>query len=280
MTRDHERVREEWQAVAGGWRRWEPLFQSFTWPLALRMTAVAHLGDGQRVLDVGCGIGDPTLQVAVLVGPHGRVLGIDLIEDMLATARERAAALGLGHVEFRAGDVTSMDLPPHAFDAVLGRWSLIYVADVAGVLRRLREVLVPGGRIAMAAWAPPAANPWITIPMEALAKVLPLPSQDPALPGLFHLSADGALASALTAAGFQDVRQERVQLSQFARDAAEFWGMLTDMAGPLAPTIAGLGADDRARVLRHVTDAVGRFRTGDVLRIPAQAQLAWGRIAS
>ena len=280
MTRDHERVREEWQAVAGGWRRWEPLFQSFTWPLALRMTAVAELGDGQRVLDVGCGIGDPTLQVAVLVGPHGRVLGIDLVEDMLATARERAAALGLGHVEFRPGDLTSVQLAPQSFDAVLGRWSLIYVADVPTVLQRLRQALVPGGRIAIAAWAPPEANPWITIPMAALAKVLPLPSHDPAVPGLFHLSADGALAAALGAAGFRDVHQERVQLSQFARDATEFWGMLTDMAGPLAPMIVGLDTADRSTVLHEVTEAIGRFRVGDVFRIPAQAQLAWGRVAS
>src|SRR5512132_4418129 len=106
MTREQDRVRAEWQAVAGGWRRWEPLFQSFTWPVALRMTAVAQIGDGQRVLDVGCGIGDPTLQVAVLVGPHGRVLGIDLVEEMLVTARERALALGLAHAEFQAADVS------------------------------------------------------------------------------------------------------------------------------------------------------------------------------
>jgi len=65
MAGEQDRVRAEWQAVAGGWRRWEPLFQSFTWPLALRMAAAAQIGDGQRVLDVGCGIGDPTLQVAV-----------------------------------------------------------------------------------------------------------------------------------------------------------------------------------------------------------------------
>jgi ubiquinone/menaquinone biosynthesis C-methylase UbiE len=280
MAREQDRVRAEWQAVAGGWRRWEPLFQSFTWPLALRMTSVAQIGDGQRVLDVGCGIGDPTLQVAVLVGPHGRVLGIDLIEDMLATGRERAAALGLGHVEFRAGDVSTIELAPHAFDAVLGRWSLIYVADVAAVLARLREALVPGGRIAVAAWAPAEANPWITIPMKALARILPVPAADPAAPGLFHLSPDGALVGALTTAGFRDVRQERVQLSQFAHDATEFWAMLTDMAGPLAPMIAGLDTDDRERVLREVTEGIGRFRTGDVFRIPAQAQLAWGRILS
>jgi ubiquinone/menaquinone biosynthesis C-methylase UbiE len=212
MAGEHDRVRAEWQAVAGGWRRWEPLFQSFTWPLALRMVAVAQIGDGQRVLDVGCGIGDPTLQVAVLVGPHGRVLGIDLVEDMLVTARERAAALGLAHVEFRAADVSTVELPPQSFDAVLGRWSLIYVVDVGAALARLRRALVPGGRIAVAAWAPPEANPWVTIPMSALAAVVPL-RRRPAAPGLFHLSADGTLGAALAAAGFGDVRQERVQLS-------------------------------------------------------------------
>jgi len=275
--REQDTVRAEWQAVAGGWRRWEPLFQSFTWPLALRMVSVAQIGGGERVLDVGCGIGDPTLQVAVLVGPHGRVVGVDLVEDMLVTARERAAALGLGHVEFRAGDVETMDLSPAAYDAVIGRWSLIYVRDVAAVLARLREALVPGGRIAVAAWAPPGANPWITIPMAALGRVLPIQPPDPTAPGLFHLCEDGALAAALSAAGFREARQERVQLSQFARDAAEFWAMLTDMAGPLAPMIAGLDADDRDRVLHEVTDEIGRFRTGDVFRIPAQAQLAWAR---
>src|SRR5437879_1923394 len=109
MVKEHDRIRDEWQAVARGWRRWEPLFQSFTWPVALRMAAVAQIGAGQRVLDVGCGIGDPTLQVAVLVGPHGRVLGIDLVEGMIATARERAAALGLGRVDFRTADVMKSD---------------------------------------------------------------------------------------------------------------------------------------------------------------------------
>jgi ubiquinone/menaquinone biosynthesis C-methylase UbiE len=276
MVQVNDKVRDEWQAVAGGWRRWEPLFQSFTWPLALRMATVAQLGEGKRVLDVGCGIGDPTLQVAVLVGPHGRVLGIDLVEDMLATARERAAALGLAHVEFRAGDVTSMELPRGVFDAVLGRWSVIYMADARGALARLRTVLVPGGRIAVTAWAPPDTNPWITIPMRALAAVRPLPPADPATPGIFHLSADGALAESLQAAGFRAVGQERVQLSQFARDPAEFWGMLTDMAGPLAPLLTQLSVTEREQVAQAVRDDIDHFRVGDVIRIPAQAQLAWG----
>jgi len=278
MGKGHDRIRDEWQAVARGWRRWEPLFQSFTWPVALRMTAVAQIGAGQRVLDVGCGIGDPTLQVAVLVGPHGRVLGIDLVEEMVATARERAAALGLGHAEFRAADVATLEVPPASFDAVLARWSLIYVDDVSGALARLRRTLQAGGRIAVTAWAPPEDNPWMAIPMEELARVLPLPPPDPAAPGLFYLSADGALADALRRAGFRNVAQERVQLSQFARDVTEFWAMLADMAGPLAPLVAGLAGPERQEVLRAVADRIGRFRSGDVFRIPAQAQLAWAEL--
>jgi ubiquinone/menaquinone biosynthesis C-methylase UbiE len=277
MADESERARAEWQAVAGGWRRWEPLFQSFLWPMALRMAAVSGVRPGNRVLDVGCGIGDPTLQVAVLVGPHGRVLGIDLSEAMLETARERAAALGLAHVEFRAADVTGAELGREVFDVVLARWSVIYVADVVGALRRLREALVPGGRIAVAAWAPPDANPWITIPMQALARVHPLAPTDPAASGPFQLSADGELARALLQAGFQAIDQERVVLSQFARGPEEYWTMLTDTAGPVAPLLAGLAEEDRARVAREVARAVDRFSSGDVLRIPAQAQLAWGR---
>ena len=130
----------------------------------------------------------------------------------------------------------------------------------------------------MTAWAPPEANPWIAIPMEELARVLPVSPPDSTTPGLFYLSADGALADALRAAGFRNVAQERVQLSQFAREATEFWAMLADMAGPLAPIVAGLAGPERRRVLDAVAERIERFRSGDVLRIPAQAQLAWGEL--
>jgi len=273
----HERVREEWQSVAQGWRRWEPMFESFSWPLALRMATVAEVGSGQRVLDVGCGIGDPTLQVAVLVGPHGRVLGIDIAEGMVAIARERAAALGLAHVEFRVDDITTAALPEAAFDVVLGRWSLIYLEDVPAVLERLRRALVPGGRIAVTAWAPPEANPWFLVPHEALARLGPVPPLDVSAPGLFHLSMDGALARALVAAGFQTVGQERVVLSQLVHDGAEFWRMMSDTGGPLGSRIDRLSPAAAGAVAADVAARLERYRAGEVLRIPAQAQLAWGR---
>jgi SAM-dependent methyltransferase len=196
---------------------------------------------------------------------------------MIATARERAAALGLGHVEFRVADVTTVELAADAYDAVLARWSLIYMHGVPGALARLRRALAPGGYVAVTAWAPPEVNPWLAIPMAAVGRVQSVPPADPQGPGPFHLSADGALARTLLRAGFQAVQQERVVLSQFAHTPEEFWGMMLDMAGPLAPLVADLSADARAQVAGEVAAGIGAYRAGDVYRIPAQAQLAWGR---
>src|SRR5262249_38570624 len=266
-----ERVRDEWQSVARGWRRWEPMFQSFSWPLALRMAAVGEIGSGHRVLDVGCGIGDPTLQVAVLVGPHGRVVGLDISEGMIAIARERAAALG--RAEVRVEDVTAAALPDAGFDVVLGRWSLIYLEDVARVLERLRAALVPGGRIAITAWAPPDANPWFTVPQEAMARVRPVPPLDPGKPGVFHLSTDGALAGGLGGGAFRPVGREGVVLRQPARAGAEFWRRRPAPGGPLAPFTQTPPPAEVGQVAADVAARLERYRAGEVLRIPAQAQL-------
>src|SRR5262249_8604227 len=81
---------------------------------------------------------------------------------------------------------------------------------------------------------------WFTLPHQALARVREVPPPDARVPGVFHLSSDGALARALVGAGFQTVGQERVVLSQLAHDGAEFWRLMADTAGPLAPLSEGL----------------------------------------
>jgi SAM-dependent methyltransferase len=265
-----------WAATGAHWRRWEPVMETIGWPLALRMAAVAEVGAATRVLDVGCGIGDPTLQVAVLTGPHGRVLGIDVDAATLATARARAEALGLTNVEFVAADVRTMALEPNAFDVVLGRWSLTFLPEAAEVMARLRDTLVPGGRIAVAGWAPPDANPWITVPADVLAEATGRPRVPVEVSDGFNLSADGELARALVSAGFQAVGQERVVLSYVARDVREFWEALTAV-GPLGPSAGDLDDATRERVLRELDRRLARHRSSGVLRVPAQAQLAWGR---
>lgn len=267
---------ETWASVAAPSRRWERIAQAVGWPLALRMAAVAEIGAGARVLDVGCGIGDPTLQAAVLTGPHGRVLGIDVDAEAVNTARDRAAALGLAHVEFAVADVRTHPVEAEAFDVVLSRWSIAFLDEAADVLATMQRALAAGGRIAIAGWAPSDANPWITVPADVVADVTGRPRISLEASDGFRAAADGALARLLVGAGFQAVGQERVLLSFAADDVESFWDVVTAV-GPLGAAAFRLAEEERAAVLAELAARLRRYETAGVLRVPAQAQLAWGR---
>jgi SAM-dependent methyltransferase len=119
------------------------LFAGPTRALLLR----AGLRAGQRVLDLGCGVGDVTFAVAELVGPSGEVVGVDRAPRAVATARQRAAARGLGHVTFVESALDALDIPP--VDAVVGRFVLMHQADPAQTLKRAARLLRPGGVVAI-----------------------------------------------------------------------------------------------------------------------------------
>ena len=99
------------------------------------------------VLDIGCGAGDDSLIAAEMVGSGGRVLGIDRAAQALSFARARAERGGYGWLRFQDADMFSFD-PEEKFDATIGRFILLHVADPVGVLKRLTRFLNPGGAVA------------------------------------------------------------------------------------------------------------------------------------
>jgi len=109
-------------------------------PFALRT-----LLPGERVVDVGSGSGFDTVVAAGQVGPGGRVVGVDMTEEMLAKARRTAAQLDLGHVEFRAGLAETLPVPDGWADVVISNGVINLCADKAAVFAEIRRVLRPGG---------------------------------------------------------------------------------------------------------------------------------------
>jgi len=111
----------------------------------------AGIGPGSRALDVGCGPGYASLDLAQLVGRTGRVVGIDLSERFIAEATRRAGALGLEQASFRTGDLAELAIvageDADGFDAVYARWVLCFTPDTAGVVARIADQLRPGGRL-------------------------------------------------------------------------------------------------------------------------------------
>ena len=103
-----------------------------------------------RVLDVAAGYGEPALTAARKAGPGGRVVATDISAEMLGFGRERAAAAGLGNVEFVESDASSLDFPPASFDAAVSRWGIIFEPDAEAAAGRIRGFLKPGARMAIA----------------------------------------------------------------------------------------------------------------------------------
>jgi len=117
----------------------------------------AGLAPGMHVLDVGCGVGDVSLLAATLVGPTGSVLGIDRSAESLDIARRRAAAAAQAPVRFQAVELDTFS-PDGEFDAVIGRFILMYQRDPAAALRRLYRHLRRGGIVAFQEMAMPLAR--------------------------------------------------------------------------------------------------------------------------
>ena len=134
-------------------------------PVTERLFREAGIGPGQRVLDLGSGVGDVAMLVARLVGPTGEVVGIEREPSSIARAKGRAAEAGLHNLSFTQKDVTQI-VSNRPFDAAVGRFILMFLPDPVSVLRSVSRLVRPGGVVAF------QEPSWI--PMLALGARLPL----------------------------------------------------------------------------------------------------------
>jgi len=272
----HRRVGDLWEQAARGWMRWEPELVGSLAPVTHALLRGLRLEPGMRVLDFGSGIGEPALPAAAAVGPTGSVRGVDLSPTMIDVCRERAKMYGLSNASFEVGAVEELNEARGTFDAVVGRFSIIFFPDVLSGLRRLHEFLRPGGRIAVSTWTPPEVNPGFALPSRELRKVVDLPPSQPDEPGPFRLAGDGELAAALYDAGFADVVVEDVPLYMFARDATRYWEMLQEISASFREQYEALPDEKRSELKRLIRAAVLEYQMGDVIRLPMLARVGLG----
>jgi ubiquinone/menaquinone biosynthesis C-methylase UbiE len=113
-------------------------------PTTRALLDAAGLGESMACLDIGCGGGDVALELARRVGPHGRVVGMDMDEVKLALARQDAEAAGLSNIEFQACDATTLDVEG-VYDLVYARFLLTHLRDPEQMARRMVRAAKPGG---------------------------------------------------------------------------------------------------------------------------------------
>lgn len=173
-------------------------------PLGRRaMTALAPSA-GERVLDIGCGAGETSVELAARVGAQGQVTGVDISRPLLQVARARSA--GTRGLSFLEADAQTWAFEPGSFDGVFSRFGVMFFADPVAAFSNIRRALRAGGRLAFVCWRTPAENPIMSAPMTAaLAHVPPPPPADPLAPGPFAFSDPERVRAILSEAGFTGI---------------------------------------------------------------------------
>ncbi|SDL93032.1 class I SAM-dependent methyltransferase [Aliiruegeria lutimaris] len=153
---------------------------SFWERIGKRTVHLAQIGYGGAVLDVGCGSGASVFPAAEAVGTAGRVVGVDLSEQLLALGRDKAAKQGIQNLEFLCRDMTALDYADQTFDAVVSVLSIFFVADMEAQIRKLWAMLKPGGVLAVTCWGAnvlePAMSAWSDIVQDERPDLLSEPS--------------------------------------------------------------------------------------------------------
>lgn len=194
-----------WNGAAGHkWTDFQDTLDVTFAPVLRALLARAAVRPGERVIDIGCGCGGSSLELAGLVGGSGEVLGVDISAEMLERARHLApATLPLRYV---LADAASHAFPRATADLLFSRFGVMFFSDPTAAFRNLATALKPAGRVTFACWRAPRENPFfITALQEAIRFVPRLPETPLDEPGPFAFASPDRVRRILGDAGFANI---------------------------------------------------------------------------
>ena len=242
-----------WDSAAVGWMNWREFNDSADRHISERLVELAGVQSGSRVLDVAAGYGEPALTAARKAGPEGSVVATDISAEMLGFGRERAAAAGLGNVEFIESDASSLDFPHESFDAAVSRWGIIFEPDAEAAAGRIRGFLKPGARMAISSWGEPDQVPFLSIPMRTTMERLNVPPAG--TPGPLSRPTPAAIGGLLEGGGFSKVAVEQDEVT-FKFDSPEhFTAYIRAIAAPIRAMIEQHAGEAQEQAWDAITQA-------------------------
>jgi SAM-dependent methyltransferase len=259
---------EFWNSTAGDrWTSLQEVMDPTLAPLGEAAMDALSIASGDRVIEIGCGCGGTTLELARRVGAAGRVLGVDVSEPMLARAAERVAASGDLPVDLELADAAAHEFPAAAFDAVFSRFGVMFFIDPAAAFANIRSALRPGGRLGFVCWRTLKENPWATIPIDVATNYVDPPQRaGPEDPGPFSFRDPDRIRRILGTAGFEAIEVAPLNIALDYGTTLEGATMMTMRLGPISNAILEAPediqrkiADDMAEALRPKLGADGVF---------------------
>ncbi len=278
QTRTDPEVLRAWRGSAPFWEKHRRTVEAMFAPLTRALVEAAHVAEGQAVLDIGGGAGDPSLTIAEIVGPTGMVTCTDPVAEMIGAAERAAHRRALANIKFRQCPAESLPFQNDQFDAALGRLSAMFFADPIVALREMLRVVKAGGYIAFAVWTSPEGNPFFRTITDVMARFVESPPADPDAPGAFRFAEPGKLRSFLSEAGAVDPTERLLNFNIEAKlPLDQFWTIRVELSDTLRDKVAKLTPGIITQARKAVEEAAQAFFQGDKMSFPARALIVAGR---
>ena len=209
MSEVNKNQRDFWSGKGGDiWVERQNVMDIMLSPLGEAALNKLNFNEEENVLDIGCGCGHTTLNIAKRIEPLGNVTGLDISEPMLERAKESAVEMSITNTSFKCVDVQTEDLGDQIYSAAFSRFGVMFFEDSIAAFKNINRSLISGGCLSFVCWQSPAVNPWQSLFIQELKKFLELPSPPPRSPGPFAFMESEYVFSILEESKFQDINIE------------------------------------------------------------------------
>jgi len=272
-----QEVINRWRGSAPFWEKHHEVIRQMFAPVTQALVEDGKVGSRQVVLDVATGPGEPALSVAPLVGPEGKVFGVDPIPEMVAAARRAADRLELRNVQFDVAFADHLPFPADTFDSVISRFGVMFFPSPVDAVREILKVLKPGRKLALAAWHFAERNPFHYSLSRVIDRYVDSPPPAPDALDAFRFASLGKLQKVLEEAGAVASSERLLQFTiQAPISVEDFWALRIEMSDNLRKKIAALSKDQMTEVNRQALDSLREYSTGREMSLPAEVLIVSG----
>jgi ubiquinone/menaquinone biosynthesis C-methylase UbiE len=280
--RPNEEVIKRWRTSAPFWEKHRNIIRGMFAPITQALIEDAEIGAQDSVLDVATGPGEPALSVAAVVGPDGKVVGVDAIHGMIAAARTEARRLRLKNAKFDVAFADDLPFAANTFDAVISRFGVMFFPSPVDGVREMLRVLKPGRKLAFAVWHFAERNPFHSALSRVMDRYVDSPPLEPDALDAFRFAPRGKLLKVFSEAG---VAAPSERLLQFKIEAAavsveDFWNLRREMSEKLSEKFATLSEEQKLKVTQEMLSSLAEYSTANGMSFPAEVLLVSGSKAT
>ena len=261
----NEKAKQFWSGEGGDfWVENQEELDITLEPLGEATLKNIDLSSCDSVLDIGCGTGRTTIDIAERLAAHGKATGLDISEPMLEQAKILAQAEGVENVSFECLDVQVESLGDTRFDAAFSRFGVMFFEDPMQAFSNIHRALREDAPLSFVCWQSPMVNPWHFLAMEVVTEFIDNPKPPPRSPSPFAFQEREYVEEILVTANFREI-----EITPFEMKIPWFDGKDPNQAAAsylsinpiISEGLAALDNEGKEKILARLSDLFSSHQT-------------------